>query len=944
MAQAQTLEFITTVFGATTECPVFFQTLANDKGDAEESRIRSQLLTREPDRVLRFVAKHDRFRRGMFFCTSTLAEGSATRNKETVRETPGLHSDLDFKNLVEDGPTVRSRLATLRCQPNILVRSGGGLHTYWLFKEALDTQAHLERIESALKRLAWLLGGDPSVCEVAHLMRLPGTHNSKYGDVREVACEALDGARRYELDDLESWLDEIRQPILTRKEPVLRSVKAGDAATSAAPATPTNPFLAAGERYGFRPPLDVEAMLAAMAPGNIHATQRGVSASMIKAGHDIEEIVALLLDVTRIAAGADGAKWNWKTEERKIRGMSATAAVKYPPRELPKIVEQDQIDAAGDGGPDGAREADADESAPESAPVAVAGDDESGVVDLGKAKAKRKMKATAVHIVLAEAVMSVLRKREQDLMFTESGDYRYRDGLWRLETRDDFVAWVNSALEEGAQGLKIESTNRLIGEARGYILRSPELQKQNVVFNQHGCVPTLSGLVNPRTGEITAPAPSHFTTWRIEHRYNPDATCRWWLQMLEDVFADRSPESRALHIQLLQELLAAGLIDQKDKALSRALIMVGGSNFGKSRVIDVMGGLFGREVISVSLDSLGGSSPSPHATVPFARRVPWVLHEAFDAGKWHLTSTVKAIISGDAFPINMKRGRMFETEFTAPIFWGANLAPQFKEATKAITNRITIIECRREFDETKPVGAAAEARRLGFKNPSVMVLAHEAEGVLAWAMAGLRRLLERGHFVLPTESTQAAEVVRVESNIVAGFITECTTFDPNAMVSVPDFTASFASWWVENKGEDRGIPSADRIGTSLRALGEPRIAADRNELRSKTRRYYAGVRLNADGKRHWRNTVTSNAFIFQGRTTSTSAADQDPNCVVPANWSSKKSVQAMWSAHEKMRDRAGDGVIGEAVTLGDRASDDELPDDNWSPELSSEKPQTPSGE
>lgn len=932
-AYSQAIEFIITVFGPTTEQPVFFQTLANDKGDLDESRIKSQLLTREPERVIRFVAKHDRFRRGMFYCTSTLAEGSATRNKETVRETPGLHSDLDFKHLAEDEPTIRAQLARLRHQPSILVRSGGGLHCYWLFGEGLDTQAHLERIENALRRLAWMLGGDPSVCEVAHLMRLPGTHNSKYGDLREVACERLDGQRRYELDDLESWLDEVREPILTRKEPAIRPASASLRRDGPA-ASPPNPFLAAGEAYGFRPPLDVEAMLSAMAPGNIHDTQRRVSASLIRFGRDIEEVVTLLLEVTRTAAGDLGTKWNWNAEERKIRGMSESARVKYPPRKPPSEQEPEVVPHETISDADGA-EATGSEKASESATVG------GTVVDLGKAKAKRKMKATALHIMLAEAVLAVIRQREQDVMFTETGDYRYRDGLWRLETRDSFVGWINSALEEGARGLKIETTNRLIAEARGYILRSPDLQKRNAPFNRHGRVPTRSGLINPRSGEIIEPAPEHFATWRIEHHFNPAAVCPWWLQMLEDVFADRSAESRKIHIELLQELLGAGLIDDKDKELARALILVGGSNYGKSRLIDVLAGLFGIEHNSVSLDSL---EKNPHATVPFTRRAPWVLHEAFDAGKWHVTSTVKAIISGDAIPINIKNGRMFEMEVTAPIFWGTNIPPQFKEATKAITNRAVIIECRREFDGKNRVGAAIEARRLGFKNPSVMVLANEAEGVLAWAMAGLKRLLERGHFILPLESIEAAENVRLDSNITAGFIYECTAFDPNVMVSIPDFAAAFTSWWVENKGEDRGTPSGDRIGVALRALGEPRIAANRNELRTRTRRYYAGLRLNADGKRHWKNTVTSNAYVFQGRTTSASAADQNPNHVIPVDWDTKKSIQAMRLAHEKMRDRSNDAETAEVGKSNDRSPDDDLPDDDWSPRGVSEKPPDSSSE
>ena len=170
----------------------------------------------------------------------------------------------------------------------------------------------------------------------------------------------------------------------------------------------------------------------------------------------------------------------------------------------------------------------------------------------------------------------MIRQRGEDLMFTDKGDYRYTDGLWHLETEKSLQAWLNSVLEEGARGLSMESANRLINEARAYILREPALRRRDVPFDMHGCVPTQSGLVNPRTGIVQAPAPGHYCTWRVEPVYDPAATCPNWLRMLEDVFADRPEAVRAEYVQLLQEMLGAGLVDAKPKSLSKALILQGG--------------------------------------------------------------------------------------------------------------------------------------------------------------------------------------------------------------------------------------------------------------------------------------------------------------------------------------------------------------------------------
>ena len=293
--------------------------------------------------------------------------------------------------------------------------------------------------------------------------------------------------------------------------------------------------------------------------------------------------------------------------------------------------------------------------------------------------------------------------------------------------------------------------------------------------------------------------------------------------------------------------------------------------------------------------------------MPFVHRVPWVLHEAFDAGKWFLSSTVKAIISGDSIQVNMKGGKLFTIEPTVPIFWGANADPQFKEATKAITNRIAVMECRREFDEDNPVGAAAEARRRGFDKPSSLVLATEMEGVLAWAIEGLKRLLGRGHFVLPEESKAAAEVIRLNANIVAGFVESCITFNPNGMVSTADFCAAFTSFWLEQKGEDRLARQREgRLGAAASTSpGSPptaRNCAPRPGATTPGSGSMAMARGIGTTRFHRRH------FNFRARPPA--PARRTKTQIGPFRQNGhKEAIQAMRTAHEKMRARTQTGHL-----------------------------------
>jgi hypothetical protein len=360
-----------------------------------------------------------------------------------------------------------------------------------------------------------------------------------------------------------------------------------------------------------------------------------------------------------------------------------------------------------------------------------------------------------------------------------------------------------------------------------------------------------------------------------------------------------------------------GLVDIKTKALAQAVIFQGGSNAGKSDMLNVMAGLFGPRSISVDLASLEGA----HGLMPFTQRLPWVLHEAFDQSKWHFSSAVKALVTGEPVQINIKNGPMLSRCFGAPIFWGTNNPPQFREATEAITNRIIVIECRRRFSEDSPVGVAVRALASGHARPSDVVLATEMPGVLAWAVEGLIRARARGRFLLPEESREAARAVHRDSNIVAGFM-GCIDFDPDSMVSVPDFSAAFASWWGAQKGGERNTPGSESISKALKALADPRIALD-PMLRDTKRRYYAGIRLNVEGKGHWANMIAQESYTAQTRKAFTSAADEDPNRPLNVYWSAKPSIEAMRVAQYKWRkSMTVDDSSTSPMTVGGSMTDD----------------------
>ncbi|TYO67075.1 hypothetical protein FXV83_07670 [Bradyrhizobium hipponense] len=331
-----TIEFLKALFAYTTG-PIYTCSFTNERGAGAERHV----ISRTPGHIAGFIEKWDRRGRGTFFCVSTQKEGTQKRNKENCNETSLLHADIDFKNvdLLGADPLgdVLRHLARLRILPSATVSSGNGVHAYWRLTEPLDTQENMERIESVLRQLADIVAGDLAVCEVSRVMRMPGSHNSRNGEWKEVVVTSFHPDRRYEFDDIEEWLSEQSPVMLRRNRERARAAGEYTAAQERPVLGETDFFAEYAKRVGFKPRVNVEQRLRAMmymagGENSIHTTQLSVAASLLNAGVSIDDVVERVLIATRAAAGEYGARWNWRREERKVRGMCETWLKKHPRR------------------------------------------------------------------------------------------------------------------------------------------------------------------------------------------------------------------------------------------------------------------------------------------------------------------------------------------------------------------------------------------------------------------------------------------------------------------------------------------------------------------------------------------------------------------------------------------------------------------------------------
>ena len=300
-------DFIVSMFGPSSEgASVYISALPN--ADAADEVGERHVTTRDASHIDGFARKWDRKGRGLFFCVGTIKKNSTRRAKESIAELLGLHIDIDLGSITASAEDVERVLQQVALLPSKVNFSGNGYHAYWLLRESLLASAeNIERVEALLRLLADHLGGDLACAEISRLMRLPGTHNTKHGNWIEVRTIADRPAARYEIEELEEWLETV-SPLVQRKPKSGNSTVLNDKA---------DPWLEFARRY--KPPIDVEERLAAMRyqgvdESSIHATQLSVTAALLNRGTALEDVVAIVLAATRVAAGDHGTRWNWRRE------------------------------------------------------------------------------------------------------------------------------------------------------------------------------------------------------------------------------------------------------------------------------------------------------------------------------------------------------------------------------------------------------------------------------------------------------------------------------------------------------------------------------------------------------------------------------------------------------------------------------------------------------
>lgn len=417
----------------------------------------------------------------------------------------------------------------------------------------------------------------------------------------------------------------------------------------------------------------------------------------------------------------------------------------------------------------------------------------------------------------------------------------YDGRRWVLDTTDQarilakqtIVEFLDQAIQthDGAgekfarASLNDKRVSNMLSMAEPEIYVTPEQLDQDIF-----ALNFLNGTVDLRTGELRPHQPTDYITKLVHHEYHPEAKCPLFLAALARMMgggpdaSDAQLERADRLAEYLQKAFGYSLTGSTSEKV--VFFCHGAGNNGKTTLLSTFLRLLKEYSVLLQIDTLMVRQESNNTQADLAdlRGARFVMTSETEEGQRLAEGKLKRITQGMG---KIKAVRKYENPITFDeshkLWVDANHLPEVRGGDNAIWNRLHLIPFLvtipdDEIDQDLP------ARLLT-----------EAEGILAWAVAGAIRWhaekLDR-----PPEVVEAALQYRQEMDQIGRFFEDRCIMLPTARVPARQLYSVYHAW-AEAGGEH--ALSATMFGRRL---------AERGFEKSKTETgiLYRGVGLRSE--------------------------------------------------------------------------------------------------
>lgn len=326
-----------------------------------------------------------------------------------------------------------------------------------------------------------------------------------------------------------------------------------------------------------------------------------------------------------------------------------------------------------------------------------------------------------------------------------------------------------------------------------------------------------NGTLNLRAGILGGFERGDFVTKLVHYDYRPDATCPLFLAFLRRLMGAEHDEGRAKRLMSALQVYFGYSLTGHTSAKA-VFMLVGPKDTGKTTLLELFCKLLAEHATLIRIETLmdgpAQRSLGLRADLADLHGKRFARTSETEEGKKLSEAQLKCLTQG----IGSIRGeRKFENPFefdeTHKLWIDANHKPVIRGTDSSIWDRLITIP----FDIVIPEDE---------KDPELLTrLIDEAEGILAWAVAGAQHwYADRRRLPRPDEVRAAGEVYRAEMDTVGRFLAERCNSGASLRVGSSDIYAAYRKW-AESGGEH---PMSQKSFSS-RMKNRPGIESDHTE-------------------------------------------------------------------------------------------------------------------
>lgn len=299
--------------------------------------------------------------------------------------------------------------------------------------------------------------------------------------------------------------------------------------------------------------------------------------------------------------------------------------------------------------------------------------------------------------------------------------------------------------------------------------------------------PLGNSSLNSNTGELVSHSPRHLATFGSSVQYDSNADCWVFKKFLTDLFEDEKT------IDFVQEWF--GYVLSNSHKANAFLIGVGSGANGKSTLFDVLAQLVG--IQNVSSAPLSNFNSEFGLEPLIGKKLNLATESDVDAFK---TGKLKALTAGEDISVNRKNKQEVTITLPTKLVFLMNALPLLNDDSFGFERRLMILP----FDKT--FLPHEQDKELPKK------LNNELEGILVWALEGLRRLLQNNYnFTVSNTMQKEKEKYFGIGNPIVKFIGECVIAKPAHVMDSTEFINAYKIWMTSQNYPFKGTDSPQKF-------------------------------------------------------------------------------------------------------------------------------------